>query len=72
MKLFGLQITDHLSQPNLVQSWIVKTNNEVEAKKIVSAAHGVLPNPLIVKIVEVDSRIYNENETPEGKAIQII
>lgn len=72
MKLYGLQIADSLGQPNLIQSWVVRTNNEAKAKVLVSAAHGVLPNPLIINIVEVDPKLYNENQTPNDKAIQII
>jgi len=72
MKLFGLHITDTLKHPNSVQSWLVRANDEAEAKIIASKASGVLPNPLITKVVEVDHKYYDETQVPNGKAVQII
>jgi len=55
-----------------MQSWLVRAEDEVEAKIIVSKAATVLPNPLITKVVEVDHKYYNETLVPNGKAVQII
>ena len=72
MKLYGLHITDSLKHPNSMQSWLVRAEDEAEAKIIVSKAATVLPNPLITKVVEVDDKYYNETLVPNGTAVQII
>jgi|GEM_PF-2936213 len=72
MKLFGLHITDSLKHPNSMQSWLVRANNETEAKTIASEAASILPNPLITKIVDVDQKYYTEEQVPNGMAVQII
>ena len=72
MTLFGLHITDSLKHPNSMQSWLVRANSKDEAIAIASQAPAVLPNPLITKVVEVNQRLYSEQQIPNGKAVQII